>query len=1268
MWRNWVATREKADDPSRLLALTPVYDETAHGVYVRHLLAALDTKRGPGIRNIALTGGYGTGKSSVLAEITRIHRRRTITISLSTLGDDYAAATPESSASDRLPASAVKVWRETNRIQKEIVKQLLYREDPARVRNSRFRRMTKFKWLPQGVLSAFFALIVLAVIYQTQAASRFVALFERLPFHQLLAYAVVYLLLTAAILVVRFVFDGRLAFSVKAGPATVALADRTASYFDEFLDEIVYFFETTDYDLVIFEDIDRFDNPYIFETLRELNTVLNQSKQIDGDPIRFIYALRDSVFEQLGVKEPLPAPGPPGDNDTSAGEVGVAVVSRGGGDAAVIEAARANRTKFFDLVVPVVPFITHKTARDLIAPVMKPVADVNPEVFDVAAKHITDMRQIKNIRNEFVVFNEKLRGQENSLAGLTEDSLFALLVYKNIHLSDFENIKTGRSQLDALYGLGRKLVEDNIKDLNDKLDHERQGLPSEGDLAARAVMLGTWLRSYIQRLARHLALIANSAGRWLVRVGGLEAMGQFQGTTLTGLAELDSVQFWSTFLAVAPEDPLALQTPSGQIINLTLVDLEEALGESLSMTAWTTQDRARAAERIQILERDKAFLRRASLAELVQRGEFRQQPGVSNSPTMTELADATVKSTLAVDLVRAGYIDWNFSLYVAQYYGSRVTVAAMNFIVHQLQRDEPGVSIVLSEEDVTDILREHPEVVTGRSVYNVSILNHLLTTARESELASVVPMLTTWGPHERDFITAYVRDGARVPDLIGRLTRTWPRMLAAIEDMDLSDAMKIRLLDLALDSADPGIDHESSDWIRKTVNDNYATLKSLSDNDSEVSAGKLCEVLKHLGVQLPSLDGLATPVRGGVVARHLYRISAANLVRALEQDPLDSLALDTMYTVNRDVYRYAVSNVDQYIRSLEQARGVGVDAPRRYTVDNPTHFASIAESAGLSGGAPALRAVVAGAHPACRIEDVAAVDPEFWPVLADTRRMRTTFANVWRYVDRCGVDADLATLLGGDEPITAIDAASEDHRQELAVRFVNADPGVLDTPARVALAASVHTEPLEPAGIIAEGDRLYALMLEHRLLADDEATWAWLTANADWPSRQQAFAHSQFMLSQAIPAYVPAGDLPVFFDSSVIPAQVKTTLLGHLDQYPTGGTGEGFAAAARYAHQAQEPVGFGALTAMVTAGVDSAMILAVIAPHIQQLADTELTALLSNMGGVYAGVVNPSVGTTLFDYDQDHRVLAARLKKMIRGSTFQKNPNDQTKGTFRRPS
>ena len=69
------------------------------------------------------------------------------------------------------------------------------------------------------------------------------------------------------------------------------------SYFDKYLNEVLYLFENADADVIVFEDMDRFNANKIFELLLEVNTLANIQLQKENKKVlRFLYLLRDDKF------------------------------------------------------------------------------------------------------------------------------------------------------------------------------------------------------------------------------------------------------------------------------------------------------------------------------------------------------------------------------------------------------------------------------------------------------------------------------------------------------------------------------------------------------------------------------------------------------------------------------------------------------------------------------------------------------------------------------------------------------------------------------------------------------------------------------------------------------------------------------------------------------------------------------------------------------------------------------------------------------------
>lgn len=141
--------------------------------------------------------------------------------------------------------------------------------------------------------------------------------------------------------------------------------DQDKSYFDKHLDEILYLLQNAKCDAIIFEDIDRFDKAdlKLLEHLREL-CILGNSRIAVADghtcrTLRFIYLIGDDVFK-----------------------------------------SNSDRTKFFDLIIPVIPVVDASNSYAKMREIFEKVGIF--EQFDDhflrgLCLYLDDFRTVKNI-------------------------------------------------------------------------------------------------------------------------------------------------------------------------------------------------------------------------------------------------------------------------------------------------------------------------------------------------------------------------------------------------------------------------------------------------------------------------------------------------------------------------------------------------------------------------------------------------------------------------------------------------------------------------------------------------------------------------------------------------------------------------------------------------------------------------------------------------------------------------------------------------------
>ena len=415
-WRFWkkiCANNSMEDD--KQVSLTPaLLNRDSDKKQYRSVLNLARKLEEKDILNIALTGPYGSGKSSILRSLMKDYcKYKYLSISLATL---------KSPLDDK--KNKIDIDTMNNRIEYSILQQLIYKEKQETLYNSRLKRIYhKSTWAQYALSFAIILYIVALIIVFEPSFLKVDWICNRLSNPVLNKWADIFAL--------SYIFGATIIFAqktikslgnsklnklnLKNGEIELKENKEDTSVFNKHMDEIVYFFEVTDYNVVIIEDLDRFNNTDIFLKLREVNQLLNQSNSV-GRKVTFIYAVKDDMFFD------------------------------------------EERTKFFDYITTVIPIINSSNSADKLKEELeiKGFSDLNVEVMDSLAFFIDDMRLLKNIVNEYAQYREKLDEK------LDQNKLLTMIVYKNYHPKDFADLHKGKGVLyDCLHKKSELLIERN---------------------------------------------------------------------------------------------------------------------------------------------------------------------------------------------------------------------------------------------------------------------------------------------------------------------------------------------------------------------------------------------------------------------------------------------------------------------------------------------------------------------------------------------------------------------------------------------------------------------------------------------------------------------------------------------------------------------------------------------------------------------------------------------------------------------------------------
>ena len=236
-------------------------------------------------------------------------------------------------------------------------------------------------------------------------------------------------------------------------------AENDESYFDKYLNEVLYLFENTDTDVIVFEDIDRYNAQIIFERLREINTLANLQLEKDDKVLRFFYLLRDDIYDSK------------------------------------------DRTKFFDYIIPIVPVVDSSNSFNQFILHFK-----NTEIYERLDEgflqglslYIDDMRLLKNIYNEFVIYFNRLNTTE-----LNCNKMLAIITYKNIFPRDFANLQLNQGFVYTLFNDKENFITAEVTEIKKRIDeiHNRITLSEKEHLISMRELNTLYSYNYLNNYA-----------------------------------------------------------------------------------------------------------------------------------------------------------------------------------------------------------------------------------------------------------------------------------------------------------------------------------------------------------------------------------------------------------------------------------------------------------------------------------------------------------------------------------------------------------------------------------------------------------------------------------------------------------------------------------------------------------------------------------------------------------------------------------------------
>lgn len=723
------------------------------------------------IKNVAISGAYSAGKSSVLESYKKKHSKlQFLHISLAHFQSPDLEQTGDADQKDHEEKGGVK----ESVLEGKILNQLIHQIPSDKIPQTNFRVKRKIKRSDIAESTVIILMLVLMILYFffLKSWGNYVLSLPDNILKTILSCTISqYSLLISGIILtilLGIVIYGLVKIQKNKnvfrklnfqGNEIEIFQESNDSYFDKYLNEVLYLFENAEVDAIVFEDMDRFNVNSIFERLREVNTLVNIRLQRDNKKIiRFFYLLRDDIF-----------------------------VSK-------------DRTKFFDYIIPVVPVLDSSNSYDQFLGLLKKGGIL--QLFDNnflqgLSLYIDDMRLLKNIYNEFVIYYNRINTTE-----LDCNKMLAMITYKNLFPRDFSELQLNQGFVFTLFNKKDEFIADEIEEIENQIEEIRKKIKCLND----------------EHLISTRELSAAIADKYL------------RGYNWESKDDNNLSSFILGYLNGSKREEYVRRKKS----------LEDKLAENISQLE----------DQIYELEEKKNTLRNQQLYELINRNNINRIFSTTSTNEIGVVREfKEIKSSEYFDLlkylIRHGYIDETYSDYMTYFYEnslSRVDKIFLRSISDSRAKEHTyrlkNPKLVVSRLKIVDFDQEE--------TLNFDLFAYLLKTPDKVEyLNRFINQLKNTKNYE--FVGTFFDTRTALPELVRNLNIRWPEMLAeALDEKNLSEKQiwKYSVCTLYYSDSDTirlmNQDNVISDYISNERN--YLSINDNVDIEKLVAGFRLLEV------------------------------------------------------------------------------------------------------------------------------------------------------------------------------------------------------------------------------------------------------------------------------------------------------------------------------------------------------------------------------------------------------------------------------------------